>query len=226
MQINSLPTEQTTAVTDLLMMLVSIACLLALRGASDRTRTRLWMGAFGLLGLAGALGSVAHGLAWAPDIYRMIWQPLNLVLGLTIALFVAGAVYDTWGSRVIQRALPALIVVALIFFGVTQLIQGTFLVFVVYEAIAMVTALILYGRLALGRQLPGAWLLVLGIVLTIVAAVIQATQLVRFTLVWPFDHNGAFHLIQIIALPILAAGLRAGLFSQKAAAPLRQIHTH
>jgi hypothetical protein len=225
MPINPIATEQTTAVTDLLMMLVSIACLLALRGAPDRTRVRLWMGAFGLLGLAGALGTVAHGLALAPETYRLIWQPLNLVLGLTIALFVAGAIYDTWGARVIRRAVPVLIVVALAFFGVTQLIQGTFLVFVVYEALAMVSALILYGRLALGRQLPGAWLLVLGIVLTIVAAVIQATQLVRFTLVWPFDHNGAFHLIQIIALPVLAAGLRAGRFAQQVVGPLRQART-
>ncbi|NTW03111.1 MAG: hypothetical protein HGA19_17830 [Oscillochloris sp.] len=215
MQFNPVPTEQTTAVTDFLMMLASIACLAALHGASDRTRTRLWMGVFGLLGLAGALGSVAHGVAWRPDIYRLIWQPLNLVLGLTIALFVAGAVYDTWGAQVLPRVLPALIIVALAFFGVTQLIQGTFLVFVVYEALAMLTALILYGRLALSRQLPGAWMLVLGIMLTIVAAVIQATKLVRFTLVWPFDHNGVFHLIQILALPILVAGLRIGLFPQK-----------
>ncbi len=85
----------------------------------------------------------------------------------------------------------------------------------------MLVALALYGRLALTRRLPGAWLMVGGIVLTIVAAVVQATQLVSFTLIWPFDHNGVFHLIQIVALPVLAVGLRAGLFPRDTAAPLR-----
>jgi hypothetical protein len=209
MQFNPIPTELTTAATDLLLMLVSLACLAAVRGAADRERARLWIWTFGLLGLAGGIGAIAHGLAMAPATNDLLWKPLNLALGLTIALFVAAALYDSWGSRVTRRALPALLVVALAFFAVTQLIPGTFLVFVVYEAIAMIAALVLYTRLALTRRLPGAWLIVLGIALTIVAAVVQATQVVQFTLVWPFDHNGAFHLIQIAALPLLAAGLRA-----------------
>lgn len=224
MEINPIATEQTTAATDLLMLIVSCACLVALWGASDRSRARLWVGAFGLLGLASALGAIAHGLALTPAAYQLIWQPLNLTLSLTIALFVAGALYDTWGVSVTRRAVPALILAALIFFGVTQLIQGTFLVFIVYEALAMLMALALYGRLALTGRLPGAWLMVLGIVLTILAAVIQAIPAVRITLVWPFDHNGVFHLIQIIALPVLVTGLRAGLFPRSVRLHLASSH--
>jgi hypothetical protein len=226
MQFNPIPTEQTTAVTDLLLMIVSFACALALRSAQERVRSRLWMWTFGLLGVAGGIGALAHGLALSPAAYELMWKPLNLALGLTIALFVAGAVYDSWGERATRRAVPALVAVALAFFAVTQLIQGTFLVFVVYEAIAMITALVLYTRLALARRLPGAWLLVLGIALTIVAAVVQATGAVRLTLVWPLDHNGVFHLIQIAALPVLLAGLRAGLFPGGATPRVQRAPAH
>ena len=50
-----------------------------------------------------------------------------------------------------------------------------------------------------------------GIALNIVAAAIQATGSVRFTLVVPFDHNGVFHLVQMAAIVVLVAGVAKGL---------------
>jgi len=46
-----------------------------------------------------------------------------------------------------------------------------------------------------------------------VAAAIQATQAASFTFIWPFDHNGVFHLVQMVALVVLCAGLQSSLVS-------------
>jgi hypothetical protein len=46
-----------------------------------------------------------------------------------------------------------------------------------------------------------------GIALSIIAAVIQATGSIGFTLIWEFDHNGVFHLVQMPGIVLLAAGV-------------------
>jgi hypothetical protein len=46
--------------------------------------------------------------------------------------------------------------------------------------------------------------------LNIVAAALQASSM-RITILWPFDHNGIFHLVQIAGLLTLGAGLRSSL---------------
>jgi hypothetical protein len=104
-----------------------------------------------------------------------------------------------------------MIPVAVGFFAITQLLSGAFLVFVVYEAVAMLAALGIYVSLAARRRQPGAALMALAILLNIVAAGIQASGTVRFTLVWPFDHNGLFHIVQMIAVVVLMLGLRQSL---------------
>jgi len=165
------------------------------------------MATFGCLALASVLGAIAHGFKMSPALNLLIWQPLYLALGLTVALFVVDAVYDYAGQRWARRLLPVAIVVGVGFAVVTQVSSGSFLIFVAYEALAMLLALVLYVRLALSRRLPGATLVALGIFTTILAAAVQATHAVAFTLIWRFDHNGAFHLIQMVGLLLLIAGV-------------------
>jgi hypothetical protein len=104
-----------------------------------------------------------------------------------------------------------MIALGVVFFVVTTVIQKGFLVFVVYEAVAMIGALAIYVRLVLARRLPGAFVMALGILVNILAAAVQASGSVGFTLVWKFDHNGVFHLIQMIGILLLYAGLRVAL---------------
>jgi hypothetical protein len=56
-----------------------------------------------------------------------------------------------------------------------------------------------------------------GIALTIVAAAVQASAL-SVRLIVPFDHNGLFHLVQLIATAAFANGLRRGLETNAQAA--------
>ena len=162
---------------------------------------------------AALLGAVAHGFAWSSAVWDLLWLPLFLLLGLTVALFVVGAIYDLRGLPAARRSVPFLMVLAFVFFGVTQVASGAFLVFVLYEAAAMLFALGVYGYLAATEANRAMSLMVLGVGLNIVAAAIQATQAASFTFIWPFDHNGVFHLVQMVALVVLCAGLQNSLVS-------------
>ena len=69
----------------------------------------------------------------------------------------------------------------------------------------------MYGRLAL-RGRPGAALLTAGVLVTLIAAVIQQTDL-SMTIIWPFDHNGIFHLVQMPGLVFMMLGVRRSLIT-------------
>jgi hypothetical protein len=138
------------------------------------------------------------------------WQPLYLTLGLAVALMVLIATCDRWGEAAARRLLPWALGVGLLFSVATQLLGGAFLLFIIYEGAATVTALAIYARLAATRNMPGASSITVGLGLTLVAAAVQPTRLsVRFLV--PFDHNGLFHLIQIVGVVALAVGARRSL---------------
>jgi len=212
MPFTDVATELTTGATDALIAMESVVCAMVLWRfrTADAFKVGIWAWVFGLLTVASVLGAVAHALAISEGLREVLWRPLYLSLGLVVALFAVGAVYDWKGRRVALWLLPIALPVALGFFAVTQVVSGAFLVFVLYEAVAMLVALGIYGALA-ARGRRGAGLVTLGVLLSIVAAGIQATGSVRLDLVVPFDHNGVFHLVQMVALAVLTAGLARSL---------------
>jgi hypothetical protein len=209
MPFNPVVTELTTAATDALLAVVSLVCIAVLNQyrSEHRWRVHIWTWVFGLLALASALGAVAHGLDLDPLIRARLWRPLYLSLGLVVALFVVGAISDFMGEKAARTALLPMLGLALGFFAVTQVATSSFLVFVVYEALAMLAALGMYLSLALKRKLPGAGIIAAGILLNIAAAAVQAVDSIAITIIVPFDHNGVFHLVQTAALIMLTAGL-------------------
>jgi len=219
MEFIDIPTEQTTAATDALLALVASSALVAVLRAGrnkDRRKAAIWAWAFGLLLCASALGAVAHGFKMSQQTNDLLWQPLNLALGLTIAMFVVGVVHDAWGKAASRRVLVPMTVIGVAFFGVTRLIPGSFLVFVLYEAAAMIFALVVYTVLAAKGRLVGAWWMAAGILVTIVAAGIQASNAVYVTVIWEFDFNGIFHIIQMVGVALLVGGLRKAFQAQNA----------
>jgi hypothetical protein len=211
------PTERTTAGTDLILALLALGCcLFVLRvGRGAPGEARVWGGAFALLSLAAFLGAIAHGLKMPPRANALLWRPLNLALGLTISLFVVGVVYDLRNKAAARRILAPMLAVGVGFFVLTQVASGTFLMFVLFQAVAMLFALGAYGWLGVKRRLAGAWWMAGGVLATLIAAAIQATGAVSFTLVWPFDHNGVYHLVQMVGLLLLTAGLRAAFLANR-----------
>ena len=212
MRLNPSQTELTTAATDaalgaLCLVLIGLLVLLPTRA---RWNKAIWTSVFVCLGAGSALGAVAHGLDLSPTVRAALWQPLYLSLGLTVSLFFAAAVADWRGERAGRAALPWAIAAGLGFFVLIRLAGGSFGLFIVYEGIAMVATFAIYLHLWIARGRAGAGRVALGIALTLVAAAIQASSL-RVRIIWPFDHNGLFHLVQMIAVLVMVGGLRQGM---------------
>jgi hypothetical protein len=215
---NDSPTERTTAATDVALGLLALGCCLFVLRAGRREpwKARVWGGAFALLSVAAFLGALAHGLKLPPRTNAWLWRPLNLALGLTVGLFVVGVIYDLRSKTAARRILAPMLAVGVGFFVLTQLASGTFLVFVLFQAVAMLFALGAYGWLAVKRRLAGAWWMAGGVLVTLLAGAIQATGAVSLTLVWPFDHNGVYHFVQMVGLLLLTVGLGASFPTDRA----------
>jgi hypothetical protein len=202
-------TERTTAGTDALLAVAAAVSIALLRRRTAPSFGRaVWQAALGGLLLASALGAVSHGLALPAPVRELLWQPLYLALGVTMALFVVGAVRDWRGDAAGRRALVPMLLVALAFYGVTRLTGGSFLAFVVYEAAALAFSLLVYLRLARTGGRPGAAAVAAALAVSLAAGAVQATDLGSVRLLWEFDHNGLFHLVQLLGLVLLVAGLR------------------
>lgn len=212
-----IPTERTTAISDAILAIIALLSMLYLRRFSQRNRlkTALWSWVFGFLTLASILGAIAHGLKLPDFLQTFLWHPLNFSLGFLVGIFLVAVVFDVWGEVISRRALPIIIFVNIGFFGVTLVWPNSFFVFVAYETAIMFFALGGYIWLAYRRFFRGGWLMVSGVILTIIASSIQASQVISFIFIWSFDHNGVFHLIQIAGLGLLVAGLRKALLSHE-----------
>jgi len=211
--INS-PTELTTSATDALLAIectLIIACLLRTAPA-NRWRTNLWCSAFALLAIASFLGTLIHALELPKSIRIALWTPLYLSLGILVLLFIVGAVADWRGKVEAKRLVPWGIGVSAAFFGLTALLDGKFIVFIVYAATIMLSALAIYTFLAATHRLKGAAVVALAIILNLAAAAVQASNL-SLHLLFPFDHNGLFHLVQILSTAVLGLGLHLGMKS-------------
>lgn len=206
-----IPTEQTTAATDVLLAILSFIVAIKVYQTGihiDKIKTRIWVWAFGLLSFASAVGAIAHGFQMSKFTNFLLWQPLNLSLGIAIGLFAAGVIYDYKNFSLPKNLIPKLLIFACIFFMITIILPNAFIVFIIYEAIAMLFAFVVYIILALRKKIKGAWVMAAGIFVTIIAAAIQSIEAIAVTFIWEFDHNGIFHIVQMIGLIILLKGLQ------------------
>jgi hypothetical protein len=212
MNLAASPSEITTSATDGVLAIECIFVLAVLRliPAGNRWRSNLWCWVFGLLAFASVLGSLAHGIELPPIWQAAIWKPLNLSLGLLVALFMVGAFYDWQGRVLARRLVPWSLGLGGIFFGLTEISNSGFILFVVYEAVAMAATLVIYLALAAAHRLKGASVVALAICLNLAAAGVQASSLSCRVFV-PFDHNGLFHLVQMAGIATLGWGLSLGM---------------
>jgi hypothetical protein len=201
-------TERTTAATDAVLAVAALAGISVVGRIAPSFGRSVWISALAALALASVLGAVAHGLRLEPPTRDLLWQPLYLSLGVTMALFVVGAVRDWRGERAARRLLWPMLAVAIVFYGITWITGGDFLAFVVYEAAALLFSLGVYLWLAAGRRRAGAGAKGAAMAVCLAAGGIQAMNVGVVRLIWAFDHNGLFHLIQLVGLALLVAGLR------------------
>jgi hypothetical protein len=204
------PAEQTTAVTDIILSLVAFGGVLLLQwspgNSGELWRMHIWSTAIGLIGLSAALGALAHGLILKPTFHNRISLVLNLALAFAVSLFVVGVINDLFSYELAKKALPFMLAAGLGFYLTTLNFPGIFFVFIVFEGLALLFSLGAYIFLAATGE-PGAGLMACGVLLSIIAAGLQTRKSILITLIWKFDHNGIYHLVQTLGLVLLIAGL-------------------
>lgn len=209
MTLVQIPTELTTAATDLVLAaLAVIAWLFLRRTGPDGLRGLLWRSVFMTFAITAFLGAVAHGIELGETAFINIWRATYLGLSLLVAAFFLAALRDVAGDSAARRGALVVTPIALAAWMIFLMDPDDFLPFVIYEGIAMVLALTGFLWLSWQRTLPGAGWIAASIAVNIIAAAIQASEAVSFTLIWPFDHNGVFHLVQMLGIPMLVLGLR------------------
>lgn len=206
MKIHPSRVEQVTAVTDILMGLLALYFAVGLAN-EDSFRASVWAWAFGLLAFLSLVGAAAHGFVMSEKTHSRLWLVINLSLGWTLGLFVVGALNDLFGEATARMALPLMLAVGFGFLLITVWKPGTFMTFIAYEAIGMFFALGVYGYLFFTNSLAGAGWMLAGVLVTIVAAVVQARGTAGKPIFWYFDNNGVFHLVQMAGMVLLFIGL-------------------
>lgn len=206
------PTELTTSATDAALAIECVVIMTYLwrTPTGDRWRTGLWCWIFGLIGFSSFLGAIAHGLEMPDFVREALWKPLYLSLGVLVALFIVGAVLDWRGRPAAARLIPWGIGAGVLFFGLIEFFGGAFIIFGIYEAMAMVTALAIYSFLAATHRLKGSGVIAVAILINLMAAGVQATD-ASVRIFFPFDHNGVFHIVQMAGAATLGLGLRIGM---------------
>lgn len=205
-------TELTTAATDAVLGLLCVVLAITLwtSPASAAWKRHVWVAALACMAVGSFLGAVAHGLELRDATRAAIWKPLYLSLALAVAMVVVGAVYDWWGEATARQTLPWAIAAGIGFFALSQWLGGAFVIFIAYEAVATLLAFGIYALLATKGSLPGAGLLATGVALSLVAAGVQVSS-ASLRVGVRFDHNGLFHLVQMVAVVMMTVGVRASL---------------
>lgn len=195
------------AITDLLLGLTALAfglrCLRLFR--TTGLRRPLWWGlGYLALGVGSVLGFVTLGFHTGA-LEQPIFYVSRFSIGLAVLAMLASVTEGLAGQR---RARPWLVLYLLAFaaYYVGTLRSGSFLVFILYSGGALLTTLVLESYRWLGRREPGAGWMALGMALSIGAAVLQAAGL-SFTLIWTFDRNAIYHMVQLVALILLYRGV-------------------
>ena len=206
--------EMTTAVTNLVIAAAAVMLFLRIRQkpCDDRVRKTLWLVTFALLCLSGVYGFFVHGIKMDTRTLNAAWMPLSFLMGIMVASFTTTALYETFGKRVLKKAVIINLILAILFFLVmlflSKFIAGYFIVFIAYSALNFVFCLILY--LATARKRKHTLLYAVAILLIMTGSVLQAMRTIHFQVVWQFDYNTVYHLFLLAALFFLYAGYQRG----------------
>jgi hypothetical protein len=205
-------TERTTAATDVILSAAATgaAAYLQLLPQGGSGRTGLWSWFFGLIALSAGCGASYHGLVLANGVRKALWVVLTICLGMAISLFLVAVLQDAGGTEAARRALPILLATGLLIFGISRMRPGLFIVFILYEAMALLAAFAAYAWMAASGMLGGAGWIATGVLVSMIAAGIQTMRHLHVRFVWEFDHNGMFHLVQVVGLVLICVGLSRG----------------
>ncbi len=198
--------EPTTTITDYILGVLAFVLGLRLWAAANRegqTSMRLWSLSFFTVTVAALAGGTSHGFAGvlSPLAQAVLWKTTVWSIGLTAALLLAAVAWSSLRGRG-RSLLVGLAGVQFVVYALWMLRHDDF-IYVIADYLPAVLVVLALQIAAWRRGTPGADMLVLGIVTTLVGAGVQASG---FTLHRHFNHNDLYHVIQMAATVMLYRG--------------------
>lgn len=194
--------EPTTTITDFILALEALVlATLLLMNPQIYPSLPYWIASLFCLSVAAVLGGLYHGFD-RPSSYTGVYFCIS-VLMVTLCLAV---ITDGFGEEIARGFRWPVAGLALVFFLVTRIYPTRILTFTALLAVLLVLALALYLYLMVTGALPGAGFLAAGIATLLIGAAMMLGN-VGFTLIWTFDRNAVYHLVQMVGILFLFLGL-------------------
>jgi uncharacterized membrane protein len=199
-------TERTTAATDLVLAVEFLLfAIFFFKSASDNKRAAAWGIPFLLLAGAFLIGAIAHGLQMPEKINKLLWLLLAVGSAFGLAHLVSASVGE-WKPAWYKKSVIGMSLAAIIFVGITVNFSS-FTIYVVFIVTTMALVALLNVICFEKSRNRKHLLIIFGAVLTAIASLVQLIKSIHFTIIWEFDYNGAFHLIQMLAGILLGLGI-------------------
>lgn len=199
-------TERTTAATDLILAVEFILfAIFFFKSASDNKRAAAWSSPFLLLAGAFLIGAIAHGFQMPEKINKLLWLFLAMGSAFGLAHLVSASVGE-WKPASYKKSVLGMSLAAIIFIGITVKFSS-FTVYVVFIVINMALVSWLNAMCFEKSGNKNHLLIIFGAVFTTIASLVQLIKSIHFTIIWEFNYNGAFHLVQMLAGIFLGLGI-------------------
>jgi len=199
-------TERTTAATDLILAVEFLLfAIFFIISASDGKRAAAWSIPFLLLAAAFSIGTIAHGFQMSEKTNLMLWLFLSGFSAFGLAHLVSASVGE-WKPAWYKKAAVGVSLAAIIFIGITVKFSS----FTVYVIFIVITMALVSWLNAMCFEISGNrkhLLIIFGAILTVIASLVQLIKSIHFTMIWEFDYNGVFHLVQMLAGIFLGLGI-------------------
>jgi len=206
--------ERSTASTDMILAVEFLLfAVLFIKAAPGNLRAAAWSCPFLLLAGAFLIGAIAHGFQMPAKTNELLWHFIAAASAFGLANLVSASVGE-WRPAWYKQSVIGVSFAAVAFIGITV----EFSAFAVYVGFTLIAMAIVSWLNAIGFKNSGNrnyLMIILGAVLTAIASLVQLIEGIHFTLIWEFDHNGAFHLVQILAGIFLGFGI-SGLMKSSA----------
>jgi hypothetical protein len=194
-------TEPMTVATDVALAVLALvfAVRLAQRWLADGSAAAGWLGAAMLAtGCAALVGAVAHGADPARHavLRDRCWRGALFVTGMVSAACVASVAFFAARGNV-RTAILAFAAVMLVVYLREVGRRPVFRIAAADYGVALAILVVGAANEMLRRDAPGMGWLIAGVLVSLVAAIVQARRLAPHR---QFNHNDLYHVIQMVAL--------------------------
>jgi Family of unknown function (DUF6962) len=202
-----IPTEQTTSITNIVLAAVLIVIFFVLKDDKNKKRNLMWRGYMFCFFIGAVLGAIGHGVIMDKLILDILWNVLYALMGFGLGFLMIAALNDLKGGAVSRFVAGLCMVPAVLFYFVTILISGHFIVFVGYVVLTTSFALIVYAIIFARTKNLAILILIIGISFNLITGIVQALYPGELHFIWVFDGNGLSHIVYATGMALTYLGV-------------------